>query len=102
MTIGATGQSDARASFSNWGSCVDWFAPGENIVSDSFLTDTGTATMSGTSMASPHSAGVAALYLSTHPSATPSAVRDALFALTTKGIVTNAKTTNNHLLFTNL
>jgi subtilisin family serine protease len=102
MTIGATGPNDARASFSNWGSCVDLFGPGVNIVSDSWLTDTGTATMSGTSMASPHAAGVAALYLQGNPSASPASVRTALFDLTTKGIVTNAKTTNNHLLFTNL
>jgi subtilisin family serine protease len=73
-----------------------------NIVSDSWLTDTGTATMSGTSMASPHAAGVAVLYLQGNPSASPASVRTALFNLTTKGIVTNAKTTNNHLLFTNL
>jgi subtilisin family serine protease len=102
MTIGATTNTDARASFSNFGSCLDWFAPGVNITSDWFLTDTSTNTISGTSMATPHTAGVAALYLQTNPAASPGAVRTALYNLTTKGIVTGANSANNHLLFTNL
>ena len=102
MTVGATDANDNRASFSNFGSCVDWFAPGVNITSDWWLTDTSTNTISGTSMATPHTAGVAALYLQGNPSATPAAVRTALFNLTTKGIVKNSNTANNHLLFTNL
>ena len=102
MTIGATGNNDAKASFSNFGSCVDWFAPGVNITSSWGTSDTATNTISGTSMATPHTAGVAALYLQTHTSASAAAVRQALFDLTTKGIVTNSRTTNNHLLFTNL
>ncbi|HEV8421073.1 MAG TPA: S8 family serine peptidase [Actinomycetota bacterium] len=102
MTMGATTNADARASFSNFGSCVDWFAPGVNITSDWWLTDTSTNTISGTSMATPHTAGVAAQYLQTNPGASPAAVRTALFDLTTKGIVTSANSANNHLLFTNL
>jgi subtilisin family serine protease len=102
MTIGATDTNDARASFSNFGSCVDWFAPGVNITSSWWLTDTSTNTISGTSMATPHTTGVAALYLQSNPSATPAAVRTALFNLATKGIVTNAQSANNCLLFTNL
>jgi aqualysin 1 len=102
ITVGATTNTDARSSFSDFGPCVDFFAPGSNITSASFLTDTGTATMSGTSMASPHVAGVAALYLQGTPAATPQQVRDGLFALTTKGVVTDAQSANNHLLFTNL
>ena len=102
ITVGATTNTDARSSFSDFGPCVDFFAPGSNITSASFLTDTGTATMSGTSMAAPHAAGIAALYLQGAPASTPQQVRDALFNLTTKGIVTGAQSANNHLLFTNL
>ena len=100
ITVGATDQADARASFSNFGSCVDWFAPGVNITSAWWLTDTSTNIISGTSMATPHVAGVAALYLQGNPGATSQQVRDALFNLTTKNIVTNAQSANNHLLFT--
>jgi len=101
ITVGATTSADGRASFSNFGSCVDWFAPGVNITSAWWLTDTSTNTISGTSMATPHTAGVAALYLQGNPAATAQQVRDALFNLTTKNIVTNAQSANNHLLFSN-
>jgi subtilisin family serine protease len=100
ITVGATDQADGRAGFSNFGSCVDWFAPGVNITSAWWLTDTSTNIISGTSMATPHVAGVAALYLHGNPGATAQQVRDALFNLTTKNIVTNAQSANNHLLFT--
>ncbi|HEV8702091.1 MAG TPA: S8 family peptidase [Candidatus Polarisedimenticolia bacterium] len=100
ITVGATDAADGRASFSNFGSCVDWFAPGVNITSAWWLTDTSTNIISGTSMATPHTAGVAALYLQGNPGATAQQVRDALFNLTTKGIVTSAQSANNHLLFT--
>ena len=99
MTVGATGTNDARATFSNYGSCVDWFAPGVNIVSDGIASTTASATKSGTSMAAPHTAGVAALYLQTHPTASAAAVRDALFQATTKDKVGNANSTNDHLLY---
>lgn len=102
MTIGATDNADRRASFSNFGPCVDWFAPGVIITSAWWLTDTSTNTISGTSMASPHTAGVAALYLQGNPPASPATVRTALYDLTTKGIVSSANSTNNHLLYTNL
>ena len=101
MTIGATDSGDRKASWSNYGNCVDWFAPGVSITSAWYSSNTATNTISGTSMAKPHTTGVAALYLQSNPSAKPQAVRDALYALTTKGIVTSSKTTNNHLLFTN-
>jgi subtilisin family serine protease len=101
MTIGATDGSDQRASFSNRGNCVDWFAPGVSITSAWWTSNTATNTISGTSMATPHVAGVAAQYLQSNPGASPSAVRTALYNGTTKGIVTSSSTTNNHLLFTN-
>ena len=102
MTIGATDKNDRKASWSNYGGCVDWFAPGVGITSAWNLTNTSTNTISGTSMATPHVAGVAALYLQGSPKASPSAVRSALYTLTTKGVVTSSSTANNHLLYTNL
>ena len=102
ITVGSTTNTDARSSFSDFGPCVDFFAPGSNITSASFLTDTGTATMSGTSMAAPHVAGAAALYLQGAPGSTPQQVRDGLFNLTTKNVVTDARSTNAHLLFSNM
>ena len=101
MTIGATDRTDKKASWSNYGNCVDWFAPGVGITSAWITSTTATNTISGTSMATPHTAGVAALYLQSSPGATPQQVREALFAGTTKSIVTNSRTANNHLLFTN-
>jgi subtilisin family serine protease len=108
ITIGATNSSDAKASWSNYGPCVDFFAPGVSITSawhnNSYggsSSTSGTRTISGTSMAAPHVAGVAALYLQSNPGASPATVRDALYANTTKGIVTNSSTANNHLLYSN-
>jgi subtilisin family serine protease len=102
MTISATDRTDTKASWANYGSCVDWFAPGVSITSAWYTSDTATNTISGTSMATPHTTGVAALYLQGNPTASPATVRNALFNLTTKGIVKSSNTTNNHLLFTNL
>jgi subtilisin family serine protease len=102
ITVGATNSSDTKASWSNYGSCVDWFAPGVRILSAWYTSDTAGAFLDGTSMASPAVAGVAALYLQGNPTASPSSVRTALYNLTTKGVVLSSKTTNNHLLFTNL
>lgn len=101
MTIGATTKTDDRATYSNVGNCIDWFAPGSGIKSAWIGSNTATNTLSGTSMAAPHTAGVAALYLQSNPGANPATVRNALYELTTKGVVKRSRTKNNHLLFTN-
>jgi subtilisin family serine protease len=101
MTIGATDSTDTKTSWSNYGNCVDWFAPGLGITSDWFSSNTATNTISGTSMATPHTAGVAALYLQGKPGASPATVRQALYDNSTKGVVNSSKTVNNHLLFSN-
>ena len=100
LTIGSTTSSDARSSFSNYGNCVDWFAPGSSILSAYNTSDTATATLSGTSMAAPHTAGAVALYLQGNPTASPATVRTVLFGLLTTGVVTSSNTANNHLLYT--
>ena len=102
ITVGATTNLDARASYSNFGTCVDIFAPGSSITSSWITSTTATNTISGTSMASPHVAGVAALYLSVNPTATPAAVATALIAASTPNVVTGAGSGSpNKLLFTN-
>ncbi|MEU6845013.1 S8 family peptidase [Streptomyces sp. NPDC046716] len=90
ITVGATDRKDARASFSNWGTRVDLFAPGVGITSASFASDTGKATYSGTSMASPHATGAAALYLADHAWATPADVSKALVEQAVPSRVTGA------------
>jgi subtilisin family serine protease len=101
ITVAATDSKDTRASFSNYGKCVDVFAPGVQIVSASIKSDTATASMSGTSMASPHVAGAAALVLGAHPSFTPAQVRDSLVVNATTGTVRSAGTGSpNTLLHT--
>ena len=100
LTVGATTTTDARASFSNFGTCLDIFAPGAGITSAYNGSDTQTAVISGTSMASPHVAGVAALYLETQPTATASAVAAALLGVAGNGKVSLAGTGSpNKLLF---
>ena len=78
VTVGSTTSGDRRSSFSNYGSCVDLFAPGSDITSAWYTGDRSTNTISGTSMASPHVAGAIALVLEDNPSASPSAVSDYL------------------------
>ncbi|MFI8517116.1 S8 family serine peptidase [Streptomyces sp. NPDC085481] len=92
ITVGATDSADKRASFSNYGTCVDLFAPGVSITSAWKDGDTATNTISGTSMATPHTAGVAALYLAAHPTATPAQVSTALVDNATSGKVQDPRT----------
>ncbi len=100
ITVGATQNNDAAASFSNFGTCVDILAPGVNITSAWYTNDTATNTISGTSMASPHVAGAAALVLSANPSWTPLQVRNHLVDNATPNVVTNVGTgTPNRLLY---
>ena len=99
LTVGSTTSTDVRSSFSNWGSCVDLFAPGSNITSTWHSGTTATNTISGTSMASPHVAGVAALYLQGSPTATPATVAAQILASSTSGRVTDPVGSPNRLLF---
>jgi len=97
LTIGSTTSSDARSSFSNWGNCVDWFAPGSSITSANM--GGGSLTLSGTSMSSPHTAGAAALYLQGHLTDSPAQVRSALASALTTGVVASSNSAANHLLY---
>jgi subtilisin family serine protease len=99
LTVGATNGSDAKWSSSNYGPCVDLFAPGVSITSAFNTSNTATAVYSGTSMSSPHTAGVAALYLETDPTAAPATVFAAVTAAATKDIVTDSPPGNNHMLY---
>src|SRR5207237_966318 len=89
ITVGATTNTDARSSFSNFGTCLDIFAPGSGITSAWHTSDPATNPISGTSMAQPHVSGVAALYLQSNPSASPSTVAAAIIANSTPNKVTN-------------
>jgi subtilisin family serine protease len=89
ITVGSTTSTDARSSFSSFGTCLDIFAPGSSVLSAGISSSTATATLSGTSMASPHVAGVAALFLASNPTATPAQVTSAIINASTPNKVTN-------------
>ncbi|GAA1801881.1 serine protease [Planosporangium flavigriseum] len=100
ITVGATDNTDKKASWSNYGTCLDIFAPGVNITSSWNTNDTATNTISGTSMATPHVVGAAALVLSANPTYTPAQVRDTLVNNATPNVVTSPGTGSpNRLLF---
>jgi subtilisin family serine protease len=101
LTVGATADTDARASFSNFGTCLDIFAPGDAIVSASITGDTATETMNGTSMAAPHVAGAVALILAANPTFDPKAVEEALLGSASGNRVTGPGSGSpNKLLYT--
>jgi len=100
ITVGATTNSDARASYSNFGSCLDLFAPGSSITSAWYSSNTSTNTISGTSMAAPHVAGVAALALQVNASLSPAQVTQLVVDQATSGVVTSAGSNSpNKLLY---
>ncbi|MFE9193230.1 S8 family serine peptidase [Micromonospora sp. NPDC007208] len=98
ITVGSTTSSDARSSFSNVGTCLDIFAPGSSITSAWYTSNTATNTISGTSMATPHVVGAAALVASANPSWTPAQVRNQLVANATPNVVGNPGSGSPNLL----
>jgi len=98
ITVGATDIRDRRASFSNFGTCLDIFAPGVNITSAWVTSDTATNTISGTSMAAPHVAGVAAIVLKANPGLSPQQIRDRIVAAATPNKVKKPGTGSPNLL----
>jgi subtilisin family serine protease len=101
ITTSATRIDDCVFPPSNFGPLIDLYAPGANITSDWFTSDTATITLSGTSWSTPHVVGGAALFLATNPAATPAQVASTLITRSTKGVLCNVPAnTANRLLYT--
>lgn len=98
LTVNSSTESDARSNFSNYGECTDIFAPGSSITSAWIGSDTDTRTISGTSMAAPHVAGAAALYLEENPGAEPEEVNGAVTENATEGAISDAGEDSPNLL----
>jgi subtilisin family serine protease len=99
ITVGATDRTDAKTMFSNYGDCVDIFAPGSGIPSAWATGPTATRTASGTSMATPHVSGVAALFLQQARGATAQQVKDAVVEQATRNVVTQSLSQSNHMVY---
>jgi subtilisin family serine protease len=99
VTVGATFPNDSAAGFSNYGPCVDIFAPGVGIESLWNGDDVATTFKSGTSMAAPHVAGAMALVLQANPFSSPGDIKNSLINTATTGVLTNIRTSENRLLF---
>lgn len=99
ITVGASTYLDSRASYSNYGNCVDTFAPGSSIRSAWIGSNTMERTISGSSMAAPHVTGAAAIYLQDNPDATPQEIEAYILDETTKSVITESNSVNNHLLY---
>merc|ERR1719429_250093 len=98
ISVGSSTSLDGRSSFSNYGSCITIFAPGSNIVSASYTSDTGSSTKSGTSMAAPHVAGGAAVILASEPSLSPAKVKERLLEMAEVDVLTGVNGSPNLLL----
>jgi subtilisin family serine protease len=106
IAVGNSTSADARNTLlglpSNWGSCLTLFAPGTSITSADITSATATTEKTGTSMASPHVAGVIAMYLQDNPTATPATVKNAVVSASTRAVITGAAASPNRLLFADL
>lgn len=98
VTVGSSAKDDKRSSFSNWGSCLDLFAPGSDIAGAGIRSNTEVKTLSGTSMASPHVAGAAALVLQAQPNLTPAEVEQALVNQGSQNVLEDVRTGSPNVL----